>query len=83
MLATYMLYGNQMIEELQNKIYEEQRKHRDELLDLTIELVCKRSDLKYARYEIEGLKRQIDILKDSMQLGYRQRYDQANAGWRC
>ena len=54
-----------MIEELQNKIYEEQRKHRDELLKVNIELVYTKSDLKCAaKYEIEGLKRQIDILKE-------------------
>ena len=50
MLATFMLYGNQMI--------------KDELLKVNIELVCAKSDLKYAKYEIEGLKRQIDILKE-------------------
>ena len=42
----------------------EQRKHRDELLKVNIELVYTKSDLKAARYEIESLKRQIEILKE-------------------
>ena len=46
------------------KQLQEQRAHADELLKLNIELVCTKSDLKYARYEIEGLKRQIEILKE-------------------
>ena len=53
-----------MIEKLQNRLYDEQRKHRDELLEVNIQLVCAKSDLKAARYEIEGLKRQIEILKE-------------------
>jgi len=52
------------IDELRDEIHEQRQEHRTELLKANVELACKRSDLKFARYEIDSLKRQVEMFKE-------------------
>lgn len=63
------------IDELRNEIHEQRQGHSDELLKLNIELVHNNSDLKAALYEIESLKRQVDILKECIDNDIKQRME--------
>jgi GTPase SAR1 family protein len=63
------------IDKLRDEIHEQRQGHSDELLKLNIELVHNKSDLKFARYEIESLKRQVDILKECLDNDIKQRME--------
>jgi GTPase SAR1 family protein len=52
------------IDELRDEIHEQRQEHREELLKVNIELACKRSDLKFARYKIESLERTVKMLNE-------------------
>jgi len=63
------------IEKLRDEIHEQRQGHSNELLKLNIELAHNNSDLKAALYEIESLKRQVDILKECIDNDIKQRME--------